>query len=211
MELVASWRFWRHMARLQVGLFLFGLAVALMLEARIGLDPWSSFHEALSLRSGLSFGRVSQGVGLILIVFSLVVLSVRPGVATVCNMLFIGPWVDLLREQPWFPTTAGGLPGTAQFLVAIAIMGLATAVYIGARLGAGPRDGLSMGISRRAGKSLRMTRNGVEITVLAFAAVLGGSIGLGTLVFAALMGPTMQASLRLFGVSHDPSPTLHRD
>jgi uncharacterized membrane protein YczE len=205
-----TWRFWRYMGRLQVGLFLFGLAVSLMLEAHIGLDPWSSLHDVLSERSGLSFGRISQGVGLLLIVVSSLALSVRPGLATICNMLIIGPWVDVLRAQAWFPTFDGGLAGTLQFLAAIAVMGLGSGVYIGARLGAGPRDGLAMGLSRRIGRSLRVTRNGIEITVLAFAAILGGSIGLGTLIFAVLMGPTMQASLRLFDVSHDPSPSLHR-
>jgi len=206
-----SWIFWHHMARLQLGLFLFGLAVALMLAADIGLDPWSALHQALSLRSGLSFGRVTQGVGLLLIVFNGLVLGVRPGVATVFNMLVIGPWVDLLRVQAWFPDAIGGGIGVVQFLCAILVMGLASAVYIGARLGAGPRDGLSLGLSRRVKRTLRLTRNGIELTVLALAALLGGSIGLGTLIFAVLMGPTMQASLRLFAVSHDPSPSLNRD
>ena len=205
-----TWRFWRHMARLQVGLFLFGLAVSLMLEANIGLDPWSALHDVLSERSGLSFGRISQGVGLLLIVSSAVVLSVRPGLATICNMLIIGPWVDVLRAQSWFPTLDGGVVGTGQFLVGIAVMGLGSGVYIGARLGAGPRDGLAMGLSRKIGRSLRMTRNGIEVAVLVAAAILGGAIGLGTLLFAVLMGPAMQASLRFFDVSHDPSPSLHR-
>jgi uncharacterized protein len=198
------------MARLQLGLFLFGLAVALMLEARIGLDPWSAFHEALSVRSGLSFGRIAQSVGLVLIVFSALVLSVKPGVATVLNMLIIGPWVDVLREQMWFPTQSGYTLGTAQFVGGMLVMGLGTAVYIGARMGAGPRDGLAMGLARKVKRSLRLMRNSVEVTVLVAAFFLGGSIGLGTVLFAVLMGPTMQASLKLFGVSHDPSPSLGR-
>ena len=198
------------MIRLQVGLFLFGLAVSLMLEAHIGLDPWSSFHDALSTKTGLSFGRISQSVGLILIVFSFVVLSVKPGIATICNMAIIGPWIDLLREQLWFPVQPGGVPGTAQFVGGILVMGLGTAVYIGAKLGAGPRDGLAMGLSQRVKRSLRATRIGIEVTILTAAFFLGGSIGLGTVIFALLMGPTMQLSLRLFGVSHDPSPSLGR-
>lgn len=196
------------MARLQVGLFLFGLAVTLMLEAHIGLDPWSALHEAVSVASGLSFGRISQGVGLLLIVFSMLALSVRPGIATVCNMLIIGPWVDLLRAQAWFPRTDGLLLGSLQFTTGVLVMGVGTAVYIGARLGAGPRDGLAMGMSRRVGRSLRTTRIGIEVCVLALAAALSGSIGLGTILFAVLMGPTMQASLKLFAVSHDPSPSF---
>jgi len=196
------------MVRLQVGLFLFGLAVTLMLEAHIGLDPWSALHDVVSVRSGLSFGRISQVVGLALIVFSATVLSVRPGIATIFNMLMIGPWVDLLRAQSWFPRAETLLPGSLQFVAGVLVMGIGTAVYIGARLGAGPRDGLAMGLSRHVDRSLRTTRIGIEVCILVLAAVLGGSIGLGTLLFAVLMGPTMQASLKVFSVSHDPSPSL---
>ncbi len=206
--LLNSRDFWLDMVRLQIGLFLFGLAVALMLEARIGLDPWSAFHDVISVRSGLSFGRISQMVGLTLIVLSRLALDVRPGIATVLNMLLIGPWVDVLRPHVRFFESGGRAPGTAQFLGGILVLGLGTAVYIGARLGAGPRDGLAMGLSRRIGRSLRASRIAIEVTVLAAAAALGGSIGLGTVLFAVLMGPTMQTSLRLFSVSHDPSPRI---
>jgi uncharacterized membrane protein YczE len=110
----------------------------------------------------------------------------------------------------WFPHADGGVVGVVQFVAGVLVMGLGTATYIGARLGAGPRDGLAMGLSRRVGYSLRRTRISVEVTVLALAALLGGSIGLGTLIFAVLMGPTMQTSLKLFSVSHDPSPQYSR-
>ena len=208
MQLLLSRAFCIDMARLQLGLFLFGLAIGLMLEASIGLDPWSAFHDVVSERSGLSFGRISQATGLAIIVFSRAALGVRPGIATICNMLTVGPWVDVLRPHLGF--ASGALTGTAQFVVAIPVLGVATAVYIGATLGAGPRDGLAMGLSRRIGRSLRATRIGVEVTVLVIAALLGGSIGLGTLLFALLMGPTMQASLRLFSVSTDPSPRVRQ-
>lgn len=202
-----SLRFLRHFARLQLGLFLFGVAIAVMLEARIGLDPWSSLHEGLSLRTGLSFGRISQTVGALLIVVSWFTMRVRPGVGTVCNMLIVGPWVDVMRVQPWIPRSPDVAVSIATFCVGLVLIGLASATYIGARLGAGPRDGFILALSRKLGRSLRATRISVEVVVLAVAFGLGGPIGLGTVLFAALMGPIMQASLRVFGVGHDPSPT----
>ncbi len=203
--------FWIAFFRLHLGLFLFGAAVAVMLEARIGVDPWSTLHEGLSLRTGLSFGRISQIIGAGLIAWSWWAFRVQPGLGTVFNMLLVGPWVDLLRVQTLVPWMAGGIAGVLQFLVGILLLGLATAVYLGARLGAGPRDGFVMGLSRRVEKSLRKTRIGVEVVVLALGAVLGGPIGLGTVLFALLMGPTMQSSLKLFLVPHDPSPLRASD
>ena len=186
MDTLLSLKFWIYMARLQIGLFLFGVAVSLMLEAHIGLDPWSAFHEILSIRSGFSFGRMSQSFGFMIIIFSWVVLSVKPGLATILNMLTVGPWIDFVRTQTWLPEATGWLPGLIQFLGGIGVMGL----------------------SNKIGKSLRFTRNSVEITVLVVAAFLGGSIGLGTVIFALLMGPVMQFSLKMCRVSSDPSPSF---
>lgn len=193
-------------ARLQFGLFLFALSIAVMLGASIGLDPWSAVHGGLSDQTGLSFGRVTQFIGLALIGLSWVWLGVRPGAGTVFNMLVIGPWIDLLRGQGWVPVqgTLGAL-GVVQFLAGIAINGIATGVYIGARFGAGPRDGFVLGLATKSARSVRVTRIGIEVTLLVAAFLLGGSIGLGTLLFALLMGPAMQASLRIMGVSTDPN------
>ncbi len=194
------------MVRLQVGLFLFGAAIAVMLEAGIGVDPWSTLHEGLSLQLGVSFGRISQGIGAVLILCSWLSFRVRPGIGTVLNMLLVGPWVDVLRVQTLVPWMPGGVSGVLQFLAGILLLGLASAVYLGARLGAGPRDGFVMGLSRRLKKSLRGTRVGVELVVLVLGASIGGPLGLGTVLFALLMGPTMQAALRIGSVSTDPSP-----
>ena len=134
-------------------------------------------------------------------------MRVRPGIGTVFNMLLIGPWLDFLRAQEWFPGQTEWIPGTLQFLIGLGIMGLASAVYIGAKLGAGPRDGFVMGLSIRLHKSLRAVRISVELTVLLAAFLAGGSIGLGTIIFAILMGPIMQTALKLFHLSKDPSPS----
>ena len=204
-----SWSFLRYLARLQVGLFLFGCGIAILLEAQIGLDPWSAFHEGISAQLGWSFGRVSQAVGALLIVSSWFAFGVRPGIGTVCNMAMVGPWIDLLRVQAWFPHATNRVAGSSQFLLGLLVLGLGTAVYIGACLGAGPRDGFVLGLSRKSGRSIRLTRIKVELVVLGVALLMGGSIGLGTVLFALLMGPIMQTSLRLLRVSHDPSPTSH--
>ena len=188
--------------QLQAGLFVFAVSVTLMLEARIGLDPWSALHGGLALQTGWSFGRVVQGVGLILVGFTWLALRIQPGLGTVCNMLFIGAWIDLIRDQAWIPVWSGqDWRAYAQFLGGILVNGFATGLYIGARLGAGPRDAFVLGLSALSGKSLRVTRVGVELVLLLSALLLGGAIAWGTLIFALLMGPVMQASLRALGVS----------
>lgn len=204
---LVSLRFLRHFVQLQIGLFFFGLGLAIMLEAQIGLDPWSTFHEGASLRTGWSFGRVVQVAGALLILFSWVTMRVRPGIGTLSNMLFVGPWIDFLRVQPWIPHDPGGILGVASFCTGLVLVGMASAAYIGARLGAGPRDGFILALCRKTGWSLRVTRISVELGVLAVGFTLGGPVGLGTVLFALLMGPVMQASFRIFGVGHDPSPT----
>lgn len=201
-------RFWPRFGQLQLGLCLFGLGIALMLEARIGLDPWSTFHSGLAEQLALSFGRITQSVGLFLIVVAALLLKERPGIGTLFNMALIGPWIDLFRDQSWFPAAQGWSWGIGQFMGGVALMGLASGLYIGARFGAGPRDAFVLGLSRRLGISIRVTRIGLEIIVLAIGWLLGGIIGLGTVLFALSMGPLMQASLRLFGYS---APQRSRD
>jgi uncharacterized membrane protein YczE len=187
-------------ARLQIGLFAFAFSISLMLEAQIGLDPWSSFHDGVTDHMDLSFGRISQITGLALIVISAVFLQVRPGIGTIFNMTVIGPWIDLLHVQSWFPVTEGGLEGVLQLVGAMLLMGVATGLYIGANFGAGPRDGFILGLSAHFKKSLRVTRVVVELTVLISAWFLGGALGWGTLIFALGMGPIMQVSLRVMRV-----------
>jgi uncharacterized membrane protein YczE len=191
-----SW--WGRFAQLQLGLLTFGVGVSLLIESHIGLDPWSCFHLGTSMQTGLSFGRVVQSVGLMLIIVSWAGLRQRPGVGTVFNMLVIGPWVDLFRAQPWYPSSDGGTAGVLQFLVGLALIGLASGLYIGARLGAGPRDSFVLGLSQRLGRSIRVTRIALEVAVLCIGWLFGGPVGLGTILFALLMGPLMQLSLRVF-------------
>jgi uncharacterized membrane protein YczE len=202
--LLRTSRLWRRLLQLNLGLMLFGLGIALMLRAGIGLDPWSVFHQGVSLRTDLSFGRVTQLAGVALIIVSYGLLRVRPGFGTVMNMLLVGPWVNLFRTQPWLPSAEGWIWGTAQFTFGVALVGLASGLYITARFGAGPRDGFVLGLSQRLGSSIRTTRLAVELGVLGGGFLLGGPPGLGTVLFALTVGYFMQLSLGFFRYSHGP-------
>lgn len=182
----------RRLVQLFVGLWLYGTSMALMIHAALGLDPWDVFHSGLAQRLGLSFGTVVTIVGA-LVLLLWVPLRQMPGLGTIANVLVIGVATDVglaLLPQP------EGLAVRALTLVlSIVLNGLAGALYIGAQLGPGPRDGLMTGLARRTGRSLRLVRTGIEITVLAVGFVLGGAVGVGTLLYALGIGPLVQLML----------------
>lgn len=184
--------------QLVLGLALTGLALALMLEAGVGMGPWGVLHAGLAEVTGLSFGRVVQLLGIVIVGAAWGLFGVRPGPGTVVNMLLVGPFVDLFRAQPWLPQPEAPLLGIAQFVVAVGLIGFGSGMYITARTGAGPRDGFVLGAATRLGRSVRRVRTVLELVVLALGVLLGGPLGLGTVLFAVLVGPSMQASLRLF-------------
>jgi len=192
--------FWYRFLQLNLGLMVFGVAISLMLRANLGLDPWSVLHEGLSERTGLSFGRTTQLVGVALIAFNFFVLHLRPGLGTALNMLLVGPWIDFFGAQPWLPTVPVGAWGwgVVTFAAGVVLVGLAMGLYITARFGAGPRDDLALGGALRLGRSIRLTRGGIEFLVLAAGFLLGGTLGLGTVLFAVTIGPVMQFFLWVF-------------
>lgn len=177
---------------------LMGLGTAAMLSARLGVAPWAVFHEGVSLLVGISHGRVSQVVGLVLIAVAWVWLRQRPGLGTVLNMVLIGLWIDVFRYHPWMPAPEALLPRGLMLVGATALYAMASALYIDARLGTGPRDSVMLGVSERFGVSVRATRSGIEVAVLAAGFLLGGPVGIGTVLYALLVGPLVQTFLRLF-------------
>jgi len=196
---------------LNVGLMFMGLATALMLAARLGVAPWAVFHEGVSLLAGISHGRVSQIAGLILIALAWAWLGKRPGVGTVLNMVLIGLWIDAFRYHPLMPHPESFVPRLAQLLVATVVFAMASALYIDARLGTGPRDSVMMGLSDRFRVSVRATRSSIEIAVLIVGYLLGGPVGIGTVLYALLVGPLVQTFLRLFrGVVRAPPDAAQR-
>jgi len=190
------------------GLFLYALAIVLMVRADLGLGPWDIFHVGVAGRLGWPLGRVSIVTGLAIIVLSYVAARIKPGAGTVANMICIGTFIDWL--MPHMPVFRGWAVQVAVFGLGVLLEGLATRVYIGAGLGAGPRDGLMLGLSRITGRSIRLVRTRIEVTVLAAGALLGGKLGLGTVIFALGIGPAVQFFFRLFGepgkTPYGPSP-----
>ncbi len=190
--------FWQRLAQLNIGLMLLGLGIAVMLEADIGNGPWTVFHQGAALITGLSIGRMMQIAGLVVLGLSVLLARTRPGLGTVLNMLLVGPWVDLFRSLGAFPRATEWWWGVPQFVLGTALAGLATGLYITARLGEGPRDGFVLGLARVLHVGVRTARTGLEALVLLSGWLMGGSVGLGTIIFALGIGPLMQFFLRRF-------------
>ncbi len=185
----------RRVAKLLLGLALLGVGIALMLQSNLGLGPWDMFHQGLSHQLPISVGVASQLVGLIILGLLLLV-RVRFGIGTILNIFLIGLIIDLTRphipELHWLPSQLG------VFLLAIGLCGLGTGLYIGANLGAGPRDSFMLWVHQRTGWSVRAVRTATELCVLLCGWLLGGKAGVGTLLFAFGIGPAVQLSLALF-------------
>ena len=185
----------RRLILLFPGLGLYGLSTALMVRANLGLNPWNVLHQGLSRSTGYSIGTIIVVVGLVLLL-AWIPLRQWPGFGTVSNVMLIGVTADASLALLPAPQT---LPLRLLALVAaVALNGLATGMYIGAGLGAGPRDGLMTGIAARTGCSIRLARTLVEVSALALGWLLGGTIGLGTVLYAVSIGPVIQIVLPLF-------------
>jgi uncharacterized membrane protein YczE len=182
----------RRSVQLAFGLALYGASMAMMTRARLGLDPWDVLNDGLTKLTGLSFGTMTAAVSLVVLLLW-IPLRQRPGIGTVANIVIISVVVDLVRAVlPAQSTLTWQIP---LLIGGIVLNAVATAVYVGARLGPGPRDGLMTGLTARTGWSVRLTRTGIELCVLATGWLLGGSVGVGTVLYALSIGPLTQALL----------------
>jgi len=191
----------RRLLQLYVGLVVYGASMALMVRSRLGLDPWDVFHQGVSRQTGLRLGWVVIAVGA-LVLLLWIPLRQRPSVGTVSNVIVIGLALDATLALLPSP---GGLPMRVAFMVgAVVFNGVASGLYIGARLGPGPRDGLMTGlVGRFPGRrfvSIRLVRTTIELTVLAVGWLLGGTVGAGTVLYALAIGPLAHVFIPLFAV-----------
>jgi uncharacterized membrane protein YczE len=190
-----------RLVRLYLGLVGFGVSLALMVRARLGLDPWDVLHQGIARHLGVQIGWVTIGVSAI-VLLAWIPLRQRPGLGTVSNAIVVGLVVNGALDVLPAP---GPLAWRAVWLAAgIGLNALATACYIGAGLGPGPRDGLMTGIAAR-GHSLRAVRTVIELSVLAAGAALGGTIGVGTLAYALSIGPLTHVLLPRLTATEQPA------
>lgn len=178
---------------LLAGLTGYGLSMALMVEAGVGLDPWDVFHQGLSKQTGMTIGVASAVVGVV-VLLGWIPLRNRPGIGTVANVVVIAVTVD--AGLALLPTPTGLPIRIAAMLGAVVLNAASTVLYIGAGLGPGPRDGLMTGLVVRTGLSVRLVRTSIEVSVLAVGWLLGGTVGIGTLVYALGIGPLVQLIIR---------------
>ena len=202
---------WKQFPRdflvIQAGFLLFGLAITLMIRGNIGTSAWAVLEVALAQRIGISIGTMTVLMGF-LVLTGAVLMREKMGWGTLGNILSIGPWEDLwLAIVPSVENNL--LLQIGMLLLAIFIMGLASAIYIGVDAGAGPRDSLMLAVHRLTGLSIRMARAVIEIAVVVIGWLLGGPAGWGTLAFALLIGPSVQWAFKVFKVHpHKPEDEI---
>lgn len=188
---------------IQIGFALFGLSIAIMICSNLGTSPWAVLEVAFSGVTGITPGRMSIIVGFVVLLGALA-LREKVGWGTLGNIVFIGLWEDLALGL--LPSIENNLLlQVGMLLSGILMLGIATAIYIGVDAGAGPRDSLMLAVHRTTGLSIRLGRAIIEVLVVAVGWLLGGPLGIGTLVFALLIGPAVQWAFRLFKVQpHKP-------
>ncbi len=189
---IRSPRMPRRLTQLFAGLVLYGVSMAMMVQSFLGLDPWDVLHFGLARLMPVSFGTIVIITGFA-VLLAWIPLRQMPGLGTIANVIVIGLATDW--GLSWIERPDELWARSALLVGGVVLNGLAGALYIGAQLGTGPRDGLMTGLSRRTGLSLRLVRTGIEVTVLTVGFLLGGTVGIGTALYALAIGPLLQLFL----------------
>jgi len=196
-----SVNFLRRVAQLLAGLFFYGFSIGMMIRAGLGVSPWDVLGQGTSLQTGIPFGFVTNLIGLgVLLLW--IPLRQKPGAGTVLNVLLVGPSAEVALAVLAEPGNIADQ--IVLFTAGLVLLAVATGLYIGARMGPGPRDGLMTGLHARFGWPIWAVRTGIEVTVLAVGWALGGAVGLGTVAFALLIGPMVNRTVPFF---HIPART----
>lgn len=181
-----------------LGLFLFSVGVVMSLYSNLGMSPWGVFQVGLAKILPLTFGQVSQVVGLAVLVLGWA-LGFPPGLGTVANMYLVGLFIDLVMAWNLLPQPTELVPQMTMLVLGIVVIGVASLLYLRVQLGAGPRDGLMIGLVTKSDRPVAHVRMAIEVTVLVMGFFLGGPVGIGTILNALLTGPVVQRSFKLGG------------
>lgn len=192
---MAKSNFLKRFVILNLGLFIFGVGIALMVHASIGLAPWDVLAQGISIQTGISFGQATIAVSA-MVLLSWIPLRVKPGIGSILNALMLGIYADL--TLPFLPELEGYLARLSFFLLGLVVVSFATGMYISSHMGKGPRDGLNTGLAQRFGLPFWVARSMVEVVAVTAGFLLGGQVREGTLIFAVAIGYLNQLGLRLF-------------
>jgi len=184
-------------SRLMIGLFLCALGIVMTINAQHGLGPWGVFHQGLSSQLNITFGTAVNIVGAVIVILDFI-LGEKIGWGTIANVIFIGPFIDLITIINLVPVFENTFLSFLMMFIGMFTISLAAYFYLNARLGAGPRDGLMIALTKRANKPVGLVRGSMEVTVLAFGYFLGGSVGWGTLIMSLALGFFFQTTFRMF-------------
>ena len=191
-------RFFERLARCAAGLFCFGAGIACFVHSNLGVPPWDVLHQGISEKTDIKMGTVIIIVGVVLLL-TWIPLRMKPGIVTIMNAIQIGLVENVMEDL--LPDSDFLLARVAYLAAGMLFIAFGSGLYIGAELGSGPRDGLMLGLNKRFGISIRLARTTVEIVVLVVGLILGGSLGLGTFVFAFGIGPLVQKALHALRMS----------
>ncbi|MDK2918749.1 MAG: uncharacterized protein PWQ37_1482 [Candidatus Petromonas sp.] len=207
MNVIEIKRYLKKLPKLFFGFSLCSLGILLMLYSDLGMNPWGIFHQGLSLQTGLTFGRISQLTGLVVILIS-IPLGIIPGFATILNMYFIGYFIDLIDSTNLL-FTPSSLWGRLLLLgLGICVFSGGIYFYLSCGLGAGPRDGLMLGLMQKLNRPVSQIKTAIEVSVLIIGFLLGGSSGIGTLIIAMTIGFTVETAFKIG--NFDPKQSLQR-
>lgn len=185
----------KRVLRLIIGLFLFALGIVMTIEAGLGVAPWDVFHHGLSLTVGITMGMASIIVGFFIVILDLV-LGQNIGWGTILNMLLIGIFMDILMLNNLVPTFESFIPNLIMLILGIFIEGYGCFIYVSAGFGAGPRDGLMIALTKKTGKSVRFLKSSLEVVAVTIGFILGGHLGIGTLIMALFGGVIFQYAFK---------------
>lgn len=183
--------------KLFFGLLLYAVGIVLTINANLGLAPWDVLHQGMTYHINITMGEASIAIGLALIIINSI-LGERLGWGTLSNIFFIGIFIDVIMLNHLIPIMNGIIPGLGMMFLGMVIIGVASYYYLSVGLGSGPRDGLMIALTKKTGKSVRFIRNTIEVSVLIVGYLLGGFVGVGTVIMSIALGYILQFIFKLY-------------